>query len=67
MKRIFDRLVDEHGAGEISYQMGRGYVAERRGEIRLQAGRGVVDAFVPQTHKPAGCDRVSATRTATTW
>ncbi|MFJ9523658.1 IS21 family transposase [Kitasatospora sp. NPDC101801] len=52
VKRIFDRLVDEHGADEVSYQMVRGYVAERRGEIRLQAGRGVVDAFIPQTHKP---------------
>ncbi len=52
VKRIFDRLVDEHGADEISYRMVRGYVAERRGKIRLQAGRGAVDAFVPQTHKP---------------
>ncbi len=52
VKRIYDRLVDEHGADEVSYQMVRGYVAERRKEIRLQAGRGVVDAFVPQTHKP---------------
>ncbi len=32
--------------------MVRTYVAERRGEIRLQAGKGVVDAFVPQTHRP---------------
>ncbi|MGW4652675.1 IS21 family transposase [Kitasatospora sp. NPDC004289] len=52
VKRIFDRLVDEHGADEVSYQMVRGYVVERRGEIRLQAGLGAVDAFIPQTHKP---------------
>lgn len=52
VKRIFERLVDEHGANEISYQMVRGYVAGRREEIRVQAGRGVVEAFVPQTHKP---------------
>ncbi|MFE3200164.1 IS21 family transposase [Embleya sp. NPDC059237] len=52
VKRIFDRLVDEHGADEISYQMVRAYVADRRGEILLQAGRGVADAFIPQTHKP---------------
>ncbi|MFE0458767.1 IS21 family transposase [Kitasatospora sp. NPDC058965] len=51
-KRIFDRLVDEHGADEVSYQMVRGYIAERRKEIRLEAGRGVEDAFIPQTHKP---------------
>ncbi|MET9611945.1 IS21 family transposase [Kitasatospora indigofera] len=52
VKRIFDRLVDEHGADEISYQMVRGYVASRREEIRIEAGRGTVDAFGPQTHKP---------------
>ncbi|MFH9757280.1 IS21 family transposase [Streptomyces griseus] len=52
VKRIYDRLLDEHDAVDISYQMVRGYVADRRQEIRLQAGKGVVDAFVPQTHKP---------------
>ncbi|MER6693576.1 IS21 family transposase [Streptomyces minutiscleroticus] len=52
VKRIFERLLDEHGADEISYQMVRGYVADRREEIRVQAGRGVMEAFVPQTHKP---------------
>jgi transposase len=52
VKRIYDRLLDEHDAVDISYQMVRTYVAERRGEIRLQAGKGVVDAFVPQTHRP---------------
>lgn len=52
VKRIYDRLTDEHDAVDISYQMVRTYVAERRGEIRLQAGKGVVDAFVPQTHRP---------------
>ncbi|MFC7831001.1 hypothetical protein [Streptomyces sp. NPDC057375] len=51
VKRIFERLLDEHGADEISYQMVRGYVADRREEIRVQAGRGVVEAFVPQPHK----------------
>ncbi|MFE9469426.1 hypothetical protein ACFYNW_38645 [Streptomyces virginiae] len=34
MKRIFERLLDEHDADEISYQMVRGYVATRREEIR---------------------------------
>ncbi|CAL9676960.1 hypothetical protein SUDANB176_07867 (plasmid) [Streptomyces sp. enrichment culture] len=52
VKRIYDRLLDEHDAVDISYQMVRTYVADRRGEIRLQAGKGVVDAFVPQTHRP---------------
>ncbi|MFC8366823.1 IS21 family transposase [Streptomyces sp. NPDC057239] len=52
VKRIYDRLLDEHDAVDISYQMVRTYVADRRGEIRLQAGKGVVDAFVPQTRRP---------------
>ncbi|MDX3568408.1 hypothetical protein PV648_03565 [Streptomyces sp. ID05-47C] len=52
VKRIFERPLYEHGADEIWYQMVRGYVADRREEIRLQAGRRVVEAFVPQTHKP---------------
>ncbi len=52
VKRIFERLLDEHGADEVSYQRVRGYVAGRREEIRVQAGRGVVEAFVPQTHMP---------------
>lgn len=51
VKRIYDRLLDEHGA-EVSYQMVRGYVAARREEIRLEAGKGVADVFVPQTHRP---------------
>lgn len=52
VKRIFDRLVDEHQAGEVSYQMVRAYVAQRRAEIWVEAGRGPVEAFVPQSHRP---------------
>ncbi|MER5422380.1 IS21 family transposase [Streptosporangium roseum] len=51
-KRIFARLVDEHQAMEISYQIVRAYVAHRRGEIRVEAGRGPPEAFVPQSHLP---------------
>lgn len=52
VKRIFDRLVDEHDAGAVSYQMVRAYVAQRRPEIRIEAGRGPSNAFVPQSHLP---------------
>lgn len=52
VKRIFDRLVDEHDAAEASYQMVRSYVAERRPQIRLEAGRGPSQAFVSQSHRP---------------
>ncbi|MFI1409854.1 hypothetical protein ACH4Y0_08015 [Streptomyces sp. NPDC020707] len=39
-KRIFERLVDEHGARAVSYPMVRAYVAGRRPEIAVEAGRG---------------------------
>ncbi|WP_037827303.1 IS21 family transposase, partial [Streptomyces sp. NRRL B-1347] len=52
VKRIFDRLVDEHGAVEVSYGMVRAYVYERRPEIQIAAGLGVARAFVPQSHRP---------------
>lgn len=50
--RIFDRLVDEHGAVDISYGIVRRYVAERRPQIRVEAGRGPVEAFIAQSHRP---------------
>jgi transposase len=52
VKRIFDRLLDEHGAGEVTYPMVRAYVAARRPQIRIEAGRGPLNAFIPQTHLP---------------
>lgn len=52
-KRIFDRLLDEHdAAGVVSYGMVRDYVATRRREIRIDAGREPVNTFIPQTHLP---------------
>lgn len=50
--RLFDRLVSERGMGGISYDVVRRYVAVRRPEIARAAGRGVENAFVPQTHLP---------------
>jgi len=50
--RIFDRLMREQDATGISYGMVRDYVATRRPEIRVEHGRGPVEAFVPQTHLP---------------
>jgi hypothetical protein len=40
VKRIFDRLIDEHGMADVSYQVLRAYVAARKPEIRTEAGRG---------------------------
>lgn len=52
-KRILDRLIIEHDAAveAVSYQKVRGYVATRRREIRIEAGRGPAEGFVPQTHQ----------------
>ncbi|MGK5544068.1 hypothetical protein ACSNOH_04945 [Streptomyces sp. URMC 127] len=51
-QRVFDRLVDEHGAGDISYPVVRLYVKSRRAEVRREAGLGPQAMFVPQTHLP---------------
>jgi hypothetical protein len=66
VKRIFDRLLDEHGA-EVSYQMVRSYVAARREEVRLEAGKGVVSTRsslrptgpVPRPRSTSGTSRSS--------
>ena len=52
VKRIYDRLIDEHGMHGVSYQVVRGYVAERKPTIRAEASRGPVNVFLPQTHRP---------------
>lgn len=49
--RIFHRLVEEHGA-EVSYPMVRRYVADRKPQIAVEAGKAPIEAFVPQTHPP---------------
>src|SRR3546814_9955417 len=52
-KRIFVRLLDEHEAtGVVSYGMVRDYVATRRREIRIEAGREPAATFIPQEHLP---------------
>jgi transposase len=54
-RRVLARLVDEHDATEVSYSTVRDYVAKRRTEIAIEAGRQLMDGFVPQTH-PAGAE-----------
>ncbi|WP_220040878.1 IS21 family transposase [Streptomyces sp. NTH33] len=49
--RIFHRLVEEHGA-DVSYQMVRRYVADRKPRILVESGKAPLEAFVPQTHQP---------------
>jgi transposase len=50
-KRVFARLIDEHGATELSYWTVRDYVARRRPQIRAAAGA-VEEGFVPQCPEP---------------
>ncbi len=50
--RILDRLVDEHGAVDLTYGTVRAYVAQRRPEIDVEAGRPAAEVFIAQTHEP---------------
>jgi transposase len=52
-RRILARLVDEHGASDLSYSTVRDYVRRRRPEIAAEAGRPTEEGHVPQTHPPA--------------
>lgn len=54
-RRVLARLVDEHQAVEVSYSTVRDYIARRRPQIAIEAGRVSADGFVPQTH-PAGAE-----------
>src|ERR1700730_331859 len=51
-KRIFDRLVAEHGADGISYPMVRAYVAGRKPEIWVEAGRRPPRVVLPPRPPP---------------
>lgn len=50
--RVLPRLLDEHGMTEVSYDVVRRYVKERRAQIRAEHGRGEPGVFIPQRHHP---------------
>jgi transposase len=50
--RIYRRLIDEHEMRDVSYPVVRAYVAERKPQIRAEAGRGPAEVFIPQSHRP---------------
>lgn len=52
VRRIVDRLIEEHAMVDVSYQVVRAYVAVRKPEVRAEAGHGLAEAFVPQSHRP---------------
>jgi len=50
--RIWHRLAGEHEAEGVSYGMVRAYVAERKPQVRADAGRGPAEVFLRQSHRP---------------
>ncbi|MFD0416854.1 IS21 family transposase [Streptomyces sp. NPDC127108] len=52
VKRMFERLRDEHEMEGISYSTVCDYVQWRRPEIRHEAGLGPGQVFIPQSHRP---------------
>lgn len=52
-RRVLARLVGEHDGGELRYSTVRDYLYRRRPEIAAEAGRGLEQAFVGQSHLPA--------------
>jgi len=52
VKRIYDRLVAEHGLKDLSYDTVWEYVRWRRPRIQADAGRGPEQVFIPQSHRP---------------
>lgn len=52
-RRVLARLVDEHGARDLSYSTVRDYIRKRRPQILAEAGKPLEAGFVPQTHPPA--------------
>lgn len=52
VKRLYARLIDEHDMNGVSYQTVRDYVAERKPQIRAEAGKGPAEVFIRQTHRP---------------
>ncbi|MCC8477305.1 hypothetical protein LMJ41_05265 [Streptomyces globisporus] len=49
--RTFHQLVQEHSA-DVSYQMVRRYVSDRKPEILAASGKAPEEAFAPQSHLP---------------
>lgn len=50
-RRVHARLVGEHQV-QVAYSTVRDYVRVRRRQIWAEAGRGLDEAFVPQSHEP---------------
>lgn len=52
VRRIYHLLLDEYGMADVSYQVVRTYVADRKPKIRAESGRGPIKVFFPRTHRP---------------
>ena len=51
-RRVRERLIDEHGLGEVTYSTVRDYVRVRRPQIWAEAGRATEEVFIAQVHAP---------------
>lgn len=67
VKRIFDRLVAEHEMEGSSYATVVDYVAVRRPQVRVEAGRGPEQVFITQTTGPAPRPRSTSAKYGSTW
>jgi DNA-binding transcriptional regulator YhcF (GntR family) len=50
-RRVLARLIEEHGAGDLSYSTVRDYVRVRRAEIDVEAGRRLRCSSRRNTHR----------------
>jgi DNA-binding transcriptional regulator YhcF (GntR family) len=50
-RRVLARLVDEHGAADLSYSTVRDHLRRRRPQIAAEAGRALEAGCVPQTYR----------------
>lgn len=55
VKRIYDRLTDEHDMHDVSYQVVRAYVADRKPKMRVEAGRGPANVSSRRPPGPCTC------------
>lgn len=50
--RIYGRLLDEQARTGVSYSVVRRDVVERRPQVRVEAGCGPAEVFIPKSYRP---------------
>ncbi|MFC6013104.1 hypothetical protein [Nocardia lasii] len=62
IKRLYARLLDEHGMDDVAYQTLRDYIAERKPQVHAEEGKGPAEVFIRQTHHLRATPTMSASR-----